>query len=468
MLAGCTTDGTRAGLETAGPSAGHLAFDPQTTAATTHASSLGTQGSREVEPKAQTASMRVEQAELHRVSIDGMTLSDAVGVAISRHPSISQANAIVAQSSSDVAIARSAWYPTLEYALRPGYGRSYGDSGRRAGLGGTVGVDQLIYDFGRAPNAISAAEATLEEKRHLLDDTIESVAYSTASIVIELAASQETVTAAQRQVTALQNTRDKISERVKAGLSDASDQNLADAAILRAEAEILKARTRVDVATGKLAELIGLRPKRMASLSTMQNFVSRLGAGGGDIEATPAVQAANAAMNAAAARVRVAEAERWPQIKAGLSHSASTGSHNSDDNTFVGVTIDGNFSFGGLARNKIAAAEAERSAATHSFEDQRLAARTALGSAELEASGAAARLVSYEKVIAIMKTQRELSWQEYTLNKRPLTDVINAEREIYLAEVERTDAVADGLVARVRAYTAVGRFVALLRRARER
>ena len=89
--------------------------------------------------------------------------------------------------------------------------------------------------------------------------------------------------------------------------------------------------------------------------------------------------------------------------------------------------------------------------------------RTALGSAELEASGAAARVVSYEKIIDLSRTSRDLYWQEYTLNKRPLTEVISAEREIYLSEVERISAFSDGILAKIKAHSAVGRLVALLK-----
>ncbi|MDR0476495.1 MAG: hypothetical protein LBH14_00950, partial [Desulfobulbaceae bacterium] len=51
----------------------------------------------------------------------------------------------------------------------------------------------------------------------------------------------------------------------------------------------------------------------------------------------------------------------------------------------------------------------------------------------------------------------------YTLNNRPLTDVINAEREIYQADTERINAVSDGVMAKIKVYTAVGEFTSLLR-----
>lgn len=85
--------------------------------------------------------------QARRIRIDGMDLAEATGIAISRHPDISRANAVVAQGASEVAIAKSAWYPALTYSVQPGYGSFNG--ARKTGLDGSIGVNQLIYDFGR-------------------------------------------------------------------------------------------------------------------------------------------------------------------------------------------------------------------------------------------------------------------------------------------------------------------------------
>lgn len=414
---------------------------------------------------------------VHLIDVAGLSLRDAIGIAISRHPDISRANAVVAQSVAEVAVAKAAWYPKIEYGVRPGYGGSFGSGGNSAGARGTIGVNQLLYDFGRTSSRISAADATLNEQQYKRADTVETVAYNTAATFIELAASQEVTAAAERQVEALRKTRARIVARVRAGLSVSSDRNLADVAIIRAKAEVLKANTRFDVAASRLAELTGVRPKRVAQLANTASYIRRLSHGdpngdGADavpqvnpdsVEQTPAVLAAGAAMEAADARVRLAEAERYPSIGVGVSRSLSTGRANASDDTWIGLSLTGNFSFGGLAKNRIAAAEAELRAKREALENQRLLTRTALQAAQTEAAGAAARLSSYERVISLWRTSRDLYWQEYMLNKRPLTEVINPERDIFLSEVEWINAVADGLLARVKAYVAVGQFIDLLR-----
>ncbi|WP_156441816.1 TolC family protein [Burkholderia sp. MSMB1078WGS] len=404
-----------------------------------------------------------DSGETLRIALDRLTLRDAVGVAIARHPDIGRAHAEVAQSVSEVEVAKAAWYPKIDYGVRPGYGGSFGSNGNRTGTRASIGVSQLLYDFGRTSGRISAADATRSQKQYQLADTIETVAYQTASTFVELAASQDVVAAARRQVAALSDTRTKILDRVRAGLSVSSDRNLVELAILHAQAEVLKANTRFDVAAAKLTELIGARPRRVANLGGTVDFVGDLGYAGGDIERTPSVLAAAAAVDAADARVRVAQSERFPSIGIGASRSISSGRPNATNDTWIGFAVSGNYSLGGLAKHQIAAAEAELRANRESLENRRLVTRSALKSAEIEASGAAARLNSYEKVTALSRASRDLYWQEYILNKRTLTDVVNPERDIFESEVESINALADGAIARIKAYVAVGKFVELLR-----
>lgn len=397
------------------------------------------------------------------IALDDLSLRDAVGIAIARHPDIGRANAEVVQSTSEVEVAKAAWYPKIDYGVRPGYGGSFGSNGNRTGTRASIGVSQLLYDFGRTSSRISAADSTLSQRRFQLADTIETVAYQTASTFIELAASQDVIVAAQRQVAALTETRAKILDRVRAGLSVSSDRNLVELAILHAQAEVLKAHTRFDVAAAKLTELIGARPRRVAGLGGTASFVGGLGSIGGNVEHTPSVLAAEAAVDAADARVRLAEAERFPSIGIGASRAISSGRPNASNDTWIGLAVSGNYSLGGLAKHQIAAAEAELRANRESLENQRLVTRSALKAAQIEVSGAAARRASYEKVIALSRASRDLYWQEYILNKRTLTDVVNPERDIFESEVEWINALADGSIARVKAYVAVGKFVELLR-----
>ena len=68
-----------------------------------------------------------------------------------------------------------------------------------------------------------------------------------------------------------------------------------------------------------------------------------------------------------------------------------------------------------------------------------------------------------KQLMDLSLSSRDLYWQQYTLNKRPLTDVINAERDTFSAESDQITAISDRLYAKVKAYYAVGQLVTRLR-----
>jgi len=398
---------------------------------------------------------------MQRISLQCMTLIDAVGLALVRHPDIGRANAVVLQGESEVAVAKAAWYPRIDYGLLPGYGGSYGTDGNATGTRTTLGVSQLLYDFGRTSSRISAADATLRQRRHLLADTVENVAWDVANTFIELAASQDVISAAQRQVDSLRRLQRRIVERVGAGLSVASDGNLAEMALLRAEAEEIKALSRFDLAVTRFAELTGVRPSGVAGLEATRLLLREMMRESVDnIEQTPTILAAVAALDAADAKLRQTEAERFPSIAIGANRARSTGPANAANNTWVGLALNGAIAVGDLAaRNQIAAARAERRAAAETLESQRQMTRAALAGALEEFESVRARLSSYDKLISLTRLSRGLYWQEYMLNKRLLTDVVAPDRELFQAESEWTAAVADGARAAIRARVVTGNFV---------
>lgn len=407
----------------------------------------------------------INGGKVRRVSLDALTLSDAIGIAIAHHPDISRAHAEVIQRNAEVDVAKAAWYPKVDYGVKPGYGRSYNalNSGNTTALRTSVGVSQLIYDFGVTSSRIKAADAVGEQTGHQLADTIETVAYNTATNFIELAAAQDRIAAAHKQIEALKATHSKIIDRVRAGLSVSSDRTMADLAIRRAEAEAEQANTRRDVAAAKLAELIGVRPENVACLGDTVSLVSKLGAPDGNVDQRPSIKAADAAVQAADAQLQVARGSRYPSIGVGASRSFTTGPASALNDTWISVVMSGSFDFGNSARHQIEAAKAAANASRKALENERLITRSALNSAQIEARGAAERMTSYEKIIELAQVSRNLYWQEYILNKRTLTDVLNPERDIYQSELEWINALADATIARIRAQVAVGGFVQQLR-----
>ncbi|MDR2155320.1 MAG: TolC family protein [Burkholderiaceae bacterium] len=388
--------------------------------------------------------------------------STAVSLAIARHPEIRGAEAVIARRQADLALAEANRWPTITYGVGPGFGRSYGTDGNEGAVRGSLDIQMPVWDFGATRNRITAATELEASARSSRIDTAERVAQTTLTAYADAAAAQERLAAAGHSIEAMRQVRGQIEQRVKAGLSNRSDLNAAQIAVRRAEVDTVRERAGVDAALSRLIELIGVSAERLVPLKDSYEIVAFHQRGEPDFEQAPAIQAAVKALEAAAAQEEIARAERFPAINLGASRTMSTGTYSANDATWIGFMLKGNFSLGGAARQRIAAAVADREAARQELEDKRLQARTTWQVAVREEESARQRMNDLAEVSTLWQSTRELYWGEYILDKRSLGDVINAEREIYTSSAEQVSVLAEALVAAMKARVAQGGLVVLL------
>jgi adhesin transport system outer membrane protein len=392
-----------------------------------------------------------------------LTPQTAVSLAIARHPEILGAEAAIARRQAEVALAEAARWPTIQYSLGPGYGSSYGASGNEAAVRASLGIDQPLWDFGATKGQIAAAKEMVDSARLARLDTVEQVAQVTLAAYAEATAARERVAVAGEAITAMQQVQQRISQRSQAGVTDRSDVNTAGIAVQRAQIDAEQALTSAEGAMSRLIELIGVGAERLVSLEQVRQQVAARGrAASFDFETAPAIAAARQALEAADERVKVARAQQYPALGIGVSRTLSTGRASANDGTWIGLSVRGSLSLGGAARQRVAATRAERSMAEQQLEAKRLEARTGWQVAVREERGALRRIASLGEVLTLWSTTRDLYWQEYIINKRTLSDVINAEREIHAVRSEGIGAVADAATAGMRVLVAQGELVALL------
>ncbi|HBT97314.1 MAG TPA: hypothetical protein DEB25_06650 [Desulfobulbaceae bacterium] len=228
----------------------------------------------------------------------------------------------------------------------------------------------------------------------------------------------------------------------------------------------MQAKTRLNVAADNLAEIIGMRPQSVADLASVNKVVVALSNGDENIERAPAVQAAKAAILEAEAQIKIMQSDYFPSLNLVGNKNTMTGGDSGYNTDWAGLSVSGSFSSVGQNRHRVAAARANRDAMVRQLESQRLLRRTELVSAGTEIEGAAVRRQALDTMKKLSLTSRDLYWQEYTLGKRQLTNVLDAERDIFSAESSRITAIADGLTARLKAENAVGSLVNELRRSR--
>jgi adhesin transport system outer membrane protein len=394
----------------------------------------------------------------------------AVALALAHRPEIQGAQALIARRQAELQTAQSAWWPMLRYSLNPGYGGTdasdvgAGNQGSRySSLRGSAGLEQKLYDFGATPARIAAARSQTQAAQADSEDTAEQIASDTLAAYMQAAAAQEQLAVAREQIQAMQAVLGRIEQRVRAGLSGASDRSAARVSLQRAQLEAQKADTASGAAMSTLLSYIGVWPERLTPLARSAQLFCASSAAQPDFEQAPSIRAALSAAQAAQAARDEARASQYPSIGVGVSRTQSSSSHDGAYNaTWVGLVLQGSVSLGGEAQARLAAAQAQHAAAERDLDAKRLDARTRYAVAQLQSAGARARLDELQGIAALARQTRDLYWQEYTLDKQSLANVLGAERDIYLAQWDAVQALSEAIGADIAALAAAGRLTGFL------
>lgn len=144
-------------------------------------------------------------AEIGLSSNSVLTLDQALSIALAYHPSIAQASQSVVAASAQLRQTRAEYGPSVDASAS--YGRSTSNTkdtpasntstgSYRAG----VGLDLLIYDFGKTPAAVRQARLRQLAAEYNLQAARNDVAYNTRTAFFNLGMAQELVQVAEEAV----------------------------------------------------------------------------------------------------------------------------------------------------------------------------------------------------------------------------------------------------------------------------
>jgi adhesin transport system outer membrane protein len=393
-----------------------------------------------------------------------------VAFALARRPEIQGAQALIARRQAELELARSAWWPSIQYALNPGYGGAdaanilgSNQGSNYTSLRGNINVTQKVYDFGGTPARIDAAEGMKVGAQAGKELTAEKVASDTLNAYMQAEVAQEQLETALEEIESMRTMLNRIEQRVKAGLSGQSDRSAALISVQRAQVEAERARTTFEATMSTLVSYVGVWPTSLQPLERSLTQFARQPSEQPDFEQTPAVRAARTAVSVAKATQDATKADQYPSIGLGASRNQSTASRDASYNaTWIGVALQGSFSLGGAAKQRVAAAAADLASAERDLEAKRLDARTSYAVAQRHSAGARTRLISLEGITSLSTQTKDLYWQEYMVDKRSLANVLNAQRDIHLARLDYVQAQGDAVGADIAQLVAAGRLIAFL------
>lgn len=341
----------------------------------------------------------------------------------------------------------------------PGYDRN--QSLYDAGVAASWEID-LFGGLQRAAEA-ATAEAQAADAAHL--GTRISVAADAADAYLRIRGDQARIAVADAQVETDARLLDLVRRRHAQGLSTEREVFQAEALLAGARASLQPLRIDLEAQSNRLDVLMAVQPGTYAALAPSGTIPAPPAIAGGKptdlLRRRPDIVAAERRLAASSARIGAAISDYYPKFSLGalLGFESSASDHMFRATTFQPQGLLGLrwrlFDFGKVDAEVDAArgAEAEalaqyRQSVLHAAEDVENAF-TAL--VQLEANAQ-----ELEREVAALERARDLSQQAYQGGVSPLTDVLDANRQLLAAQDAHARARTDAARAAVSAFRALG------------
>jgi outer membrane protein TolC len=415
-----------------------------------------------------------------------LTLSEAVKLALTRHPSLEAASARVQAAESRIAQARAGWLPRATYTegFQEGNNPVYvfgalltqhqftaadfnlGSLNRPGPLSNfqsQVSVDQVVYDFGATRSAVQAArigkQMTEEERRHVELALIAGVARAYHGVAL----TAESLHLAEESLKSANADLERSRSLERAGV--ATDADVLSVQVHASSMSEYRAHAAADlrIAHAALNEALGLPLDDEHTLTTPMESPQLPGDTGPARESQaanmrPELLSARLGKDLGAAQESAAKAQYWPVFgvhgvfEADRQNFASKGGANW---LFVAsarwTLFDGN-----RTRASVAEARHLQSAASASERQLNAAVRLDVRRAEANLDASRERVATTRDTVAQAEESLRIIRNRYSNGLATVTDLLRSETALLESKTRRLAALYDQRTAAVQLEAATG------------
>lgn len=264
----------------------------------------------------------VHAAEIGLTSNTVVSLDDAVQIALSNHPAVTQAKQALAAAIAQVDQARAAYWPSVSANASMGRGTANAtgvpDSNHSsATYSGSLGLNLLLYDFGKTPALVRQAclseLAAEEDLRNARNDT----SYAVRNAFFDLLRAQELMQVSEEAVRQYQEHLNQVKAFAEVGRRIRYDVTKAEVDLGNAQLALIVARNGLTTARAALNRSLGLAEEpgyrlRESPLAEIPGDLA--GLMGTAREHHPGLRALRAQEQVASAAVDAAVAALYPSL----------------------------------------------------------------------------------------------------------------------------------------------------------
>nr|WP_320010285.1 TolC family outer membrane protein [uncultured Desulfobulbus sp.] len=391
-----------------------------------------------------------------------MTLQQSVAAALETSPQLRSLQYGRDAARFELKQSRGRYYPSIDVLL--GYGpNQYNDRATRLNgadpgnedwmlkTDATLRLTQQLYDGGETAHFISAHKAGLETAELSLQEGAQSTIFDTVRAHLGVIREQQIVTLDLKNLEIHQEIHKALTALIQAGAGDVADRSQVRARIAWAESNVTSSRRGLEQAIAQYRRLVGQSPGQLVfdgppkgvpdSLSEALRLAE---------QKNPTLLISSSKVDESEAQVRLAESRYLPRVNLELSSSYNDNIEGDDSwrqSHEAMIVLRWNVFNGGQDQSAVNAAVARsyesRLSRTDNLEALHETVRTAW-----TAFVALSREVKIYQEATLAAKQTLLAYMEqFSVARRSLLDVLNAEREFVQSAQKAVSAQVDRVIA---------------------
>ncbi|MCG8910723.1 TolC family protein [Pseudomonas sp. DP-17] len=303
----------------------------------------------------------------------------------------------------------------------------------------TVQMITPVYDFGAIRNNIDSRSKTANAQEEAKAQSEVSVAYNTASGVVELAHQQESLEISDRYVARMRELVDMLSKISEVDPGRRSEVTQARSRLLQAETARDLVLSKLQEQKTTLAKLVGADVTVPANAKwdwtpiTLNQALEQMAD-------QPALRQARWEKEAALASAESVKSSRMPKLNWVVGRSTGNNMLDNKEPWSTGLAVEWTAFSGGSASAAQRAAYARADAAEQKMEATRRESEYRIRNLVEQRDLSAARVGDYKELLGESDRVRKMFYDQwYHLGKRTLLDVLIAENEYYTHQIAASD-----------------------------
>lgn len=375
---------------------------------------------------------------------DRVTLEEAAREAVAWHPVLSEVAGELRARGTEVDVARAGYSPQISAGIATGFdSRLTGDWRPRP----QINASQMIYDFGKVSSAVDSAWAGVRIGQAQLLRAVDDLVRDTGYAMIEVQRGEALHKIALEQLDRVRAISDLVDSRMTKGAATQSDG--------------LQALARVEAVMATLSQIEAVRRRWSSNLAFLLGRPAPAGTVDRDVPGwlmaacrqpsidwkdVPAVMAAEARKNQAAADLRRSKADQLPTISIGGTGTIDVSDPLSDRRSAytIGLNVTSNVFGGGISKARVRGAEYALDAAQAATDRVRNETAQRLSEAQQQIESLNALLKTLSSREGNMSETGKLYRMQYLeMGTRTLVDLLNAEQEYQQVRIEAANTVHD-------------------------